>query len=172
MPNLPNVALSINQPWAWLIAAGYKDIENRNWNTDFRGEFAIHAGLKVDRDAIETMLEGRHPVTGQELDAGLHAALVAELAAKGELDRGGIVGAVSLHGVITQRTGGAEKPWFVGRYGFMLRNGRQVDLVPCTGVLGFFKPDFTSRYKPKPEPKGRAKKSPPAAAAPMLGLFD
>ncbi len=24
-------ALSIKQPWAWLVAAGCKDIENRNW---------------------------------------------------------------------------------------------------------------------------------------------
>ncbi len=24
-------ALSIKQPWAWLICAGYKDIENRSW---------------------------------------------------------------------------------------------------------------------------------------------
>ena len=25
------LALSIKQPWAWLICNGYKDIENRNW---------------------------------------------------------------------------------------------------------------------------------------------
>jgi len=42
-------ALSIRQPWAWLIAHGYKDIENRKWRTGFRGRFLIHAGLQVDR---------------------------------------------------------------------------------------------------------------------------
>ncbi len=41
-------ALSIRQPWAWLIANGYKDIENRSWRTNFRGEFLIHAGKKFD----------------------------------------------------------------------------------------------------------------------------
>ncbi|MCP4687042.1 MAG: ASCH domain-containing protein, partial [Desulfobacterales bacterium] len=41
-------ALSIRQPWAWLIANGYKDIENRSWRTSFRGEFLIHAGKKFD----------------------------------------------------------------------------------------------------------------------------
>lgn len=24
-------ALSFKQPWAWLICAGYKDVENRDW---------------------------------------------------------------------------------------------------------------------------------------------
>ncbi len=35
--------LSIRQPWAWLVAAGMKLIENRTWSTDFRGTIAIHA---------------------------------------------------------------------------------------------------------------------------------
>lgn len=25
-------ALSMKQPWAWLVCAGYKDIENRKWH--------------------------------------------------------------------------------------------------------------------------------------------
>jgi hypothetical protein len=36
-------ALSIRQPWAWLIVNGYKDIENRSWATKFRGPVLIHA---------------------------------------------------------------------------------------------------------------------------------
>jgi len=35
--------LSIHQPWAWLICAGAKQIENRTWKTDFRGTIVIHA---------------------------------------------------------------------------------------------------------------------------------
>lgn len=31
-------ALSIRQPWAWLILHAGKDIENRVWQTRFRGE--------------------------------------------------------------------------------------------------------------------------------------
>jgi len=30
-------ALSIRQPYAWLIIHGYKDIENRTWGTRVRG---------------------------------------------------------------------------------------------------------------------------------------
>ncbi len=30
-------ALSLKQPWAWLVVKGYKDIENRSWSTNHRG---------------------------------------------------------------------------------------------------------------------------------------
>lgn len=38
--------LSFQQPWASLIAFGIKDLENRTWDTDFRGKFLIHASGK------------------------------------------------------------------------------------------------------------------------------
>lgn len=41
-------ALSIRQPWAWLIVHGFKDVEIRSWGTEYRGLFLVHAGLQVD----------------------------------------------------------------------------------------------------------------------------
>ena len=41
-------ALSIKQPWAWLIVNGYKDIENRTWKTNYRGTFLVHASKGFD----------------------------------------------------------------------------------------------------------------------------
>ena len=38
--------LSIHQPWAWLIAMSYKDVENRSWRTAYTGELLIHAGTR------------------------------------------------------------------------------------------------------------------------------
>lgn len=35
--------LSIRQPWASLICAGIKDVENRTWNAKHRGRMLIHA---------------------------------------------------------------------------------------------------------------------------------
>ena len=35
--------LTIKQPWADLIVAGIKDIENRTWKTAYRGRVLIHA---------------------------------------------------------------------------------------------------------------------------------
>ena len=49
-------ALTVRQPWAWAIAEGYKDIENRSWYPRLEpGEvFAIHAGCAApDWDDVE-----------------------------------------------------------------------------------------------------------------------
>ena len=45
--------LTIKQPWASLIVNGYKEYEFRTWKTNFRGEFLIHAGLGVNKEAIK-----------------------------------------------------------------------------------------------------------------------
>jgi hypothetical protein len=45
-------ALTIRQPWASLIIAGIKDVENRTWSTGYRGELVIHAGRSVDRAGL------------------------------------------------------------------------------------------------------------------------
>jgi len=37
-------ALTVIQPWAQLIVEGVKDVENRSWNTKYRGRLYIHAG--------------------------------------------------------------------------------------------------------------------------------
>lgn len=35
-------AITILDPWAYLIAAGFKTVENRKWSSTFRGPVAIH----------------------------------------------------------------------------------------------------------------------------------
>lgn len=37
-------ALTIHNPYAWLIATGQKRVENRTWYTGYRGPLANHAG--------------------------------------------------------------------------------------------------------------------------------
>lgn len=47
-------ALTVQQPWAWAIVYGGKDVENRTRNIAgaYRGPLAIHAGLRwSDRGA-------------------------------------------------------------------------------------------------------------------------
>ena len=39
-------ALSIQQPWAWLIINRHKHVENRDWPTKQRGEILVHTGKK------------------------------------------------------------------------------------------------------------------------------
>ncbi len=44
--------ITIKQPWASLIAEGYKEYEFRSWNTKYRGDILIHAGKSVDKEAM------------------------------------------------------------------------------------------------------------------------
>jgi hypothetical protein len=45
-------ALSVQPPWSWAIAYAGKAVENRTWPTSYRGEIAIHASKKLDKDAL------------------------------------------------------------------------------------------------------------------------
>ncbi len=46
-------AITIKQPFATLIAEGYKEYEFRTWKTKYRGEILIHAGKGIDKKAME-----------------------------------------------------------------------------------------------------------------------
>src|SRR5690349_14904511 len=39
-------ALTVQQPWAWAIIHGGKDVENRTQAWTYRGPLAIHAGQR------------------------------------------------------------------------------------------------------------------------------
>ena len=45
--------ITIKEPFATLIAEGYKEYEFRTWRTKYRGEILIHAGKGIDRKAME-----------------------------------------------------------------------------------------------------------------------
>lgn len=104
-------ALSIQQPWAWLIANGRKDIENRSWPTKFRGEFLIHAGKKYDDYFIWPFYTlHRTPLPARDAPAML----------------GGIVGIAEIVDCVTE----SDSPWFQGKYGFVIRNARPLPYLP------------------------------------------
>jgi hypothetical protein len=109
--NMPNVALSIRQPWAHHILFDGKDVENRTWPTCRRGLVLIHTGKTVDT-------VDREEVTARNMPLG------------------GIVGVVEIVDCVTSM----NSPWFFGPYGFVLRNPRPLPFVPCRGRLGFFCP--------------------------------
>lgn len=45
--------ITLKQPWASLVANGYKIYEFRSWKTNYRGEILIHAGCGVDKEWLE-----------------------------------------------------------------------------------------------------------------------
>jgi len=55
-------ALSIKQPWLFLILQHYKDMEIRTSNTKFRGVFGLHASRQFDREGREYIIENREDI--------------------------------------------------------------------------------------------------------------
>jgi len=45
--------ITVKQPYASLIAEGYKEYEFRTWKTKYCGDILIHAGKSVDKKAME-----------------------------------------------------------------------------------------------------------------------
>ena len=123
-------ALSINQPWAWAIVNGYKPVENRDWNTEYRGKVLIHAGKKFDDEGYE-FIKKMLPT--------------ANVPIKDDFFMGGIVGSAYIVDCVKQM----ESEWFFGEYGFVIADARPCAPIICRGALGFFTPDYNSRYKEK-----------------------
>jgi hypothetical protein len=116
-------ALSVRQPWAWLIVNGFKDIENRSRRTHHRGPLLIHAGRSLDdytEDNIE-WVKGKH---------GISVPL--------EMDTGGIVGVVDVIDCVESH----KSKWFNGPFGWVLANPRCLRFRQCKGALGLFQPEY------------------------------
>ncbi|QYN17449.1 ASCH domain-containing protein [Amycolatopsis sp. DSM 110486] len=113
-------ALSIRQPWASLILAGIKTVENRSWPTKYLGSLVIHASRKIDRHALQ--LARMH---------GIH-----------EFPTGGYLGAVDLTGCHHDEdcrgcTDFSEHNQF---HWDMQRPRSLPDLIPGHGQLQFWTP--------------------------------
>jgi len=111
--------ITIKQPWAWLIAAGLKDIENRTWRTAYRGRLLIHSAMVPD-DVDLPEIEARHGIT---ID-------------RGALHNGVTVATVKLHNIVTHH----PSPWFVGPLGWVLRDAQPVEPIPMKGRLSIYDP--------------------------------
>lgn len=129
-------ALSIRQPWAWMIMHAGKDIENRDWPTRFRGRVLIHASKGMTRDewAEAWAFASGSGATYKAVQAGLRSDTV---------ERGGIVGSVEIVDCVTS----SLSRWFMGDYGFVLRNPILLPFMPMRGALGFFDvPNITDEF--------------------------
>jgi len=157
-------ALSIRQPYASLIIRGapvfksvdngdrtsrvefaglvFKDVENRDWPTNFRGRIYVHAPLKAD-DFIETMR--------QLGNRGIAPYACMILASLHYSPRGCIIGEVDITGC-KYRYGDMNSNLFsrwheIGKYGFLLANPVAYQTpIRCRGKQGFFNPSIEGVY--------------------------
>jgi len=118
------LALSIRQPWAHMILHHGKNIENRTWHTNIRGRVLIHASKGMTANEWADAWEFAEDAVSGELTSP-HV---------NEVQRGGIIGSVE----IVDCVGGSMSHWFVGPWGFVLRNPVVLPFYPCRGMLGFF----------------------------------
>jgi hypothetical protein len=129
-------ALTIKQPWASLIAHGFKDIENRTWRTNYRGRIYIHASAKIDPRECHA---ARDLLMSPFLDFPNFYEMRETLGETKfrDLPTGAILGTAEIVDCVTA----SESPWFCGPYGFVLKNIRRFEKpMPCRGALSFWNP--------------------------------
>jgi len=122
-------AMSVRQPWAWLVVNGWKNIENRGRRFSHRGPLLIHASVRMtaaDYEACRIFVNG----------------ICEDLAmpAPEDLPRGGIVGEV----VVLDCVAAHPSPWFTGPWGLVLDEACQCDLIEWRGMLGLFEVPIVS----------------------------
>lgn len=127
MTPLPEVALSIRQPWAHAVIYLGKPVENRSWKAVEKGamgirRIAVHAGKGMTREEYE---EARD----------FMASIGVTCPPAAELLRGGIIGSVDVIGVVKRHA----SPWFFGPLALVLRDPKPCAFVPAVGQLGYFK---------------------------------
>jgi hypothetical protein len=118
-------ALTVQQPWAWAIIHGGKDIEMRSRSLSYRGPLLIHsakAPLSMDKfDRICRYCK----------EDGVRAPEASDFRF------GGIIGVVDLIDVVTEHA----SRWFENdsdKVGLLLKNRRPLPFTPMKGQLGLW----------------------------------
>lgn len=128
-------ALSLKQPFAWLIANGYLLVDDRTWGTQYRGPILIHAS------------KGLYEAYYQHIKSNTDVPIPD----RDKLEYGGVVGIAKL--VLCSKP--SELPAGISReqrahfggvhreyYGFLFEQARPLPLMPCAGKLGIFEIDI------------------------------
>ena len=130
-------ALSVWQPWAWLLVHGHehengKRIENRAWTTTNVGCWVLIHASKYP--ALASTQSGMSKNLQRQMFLSLRACERAGLPLEhlptlSRLRFGGIVGAV----YISQCVEASDSPWFTGPYGLETGDAFPVPFSPTPG---------------------------------------
>jgi ASCH domain len=135
--------LSGRQPWWWAILHAGKRIENRVWNTSYRGPILLHAAKGCTVDEYEDAC-----IWMENAGVIAHISKVPPLK---DMQRGGIVGRARIVNVCLPRNPSDEMGFDDGypglvdgrwhmrdQYGFILADVEALPFVPYKGALGLF----------------------------------
>lgn len=154
-------ALSLRQPWLWAVTDLGKPIENRKWNTAYRGPFWLHASKGCTEteylDAVHWMKdrslvgETKRVPWWKELTRGglCGSAVIVDVieplhrwpgqGESGRADIGDVILGMSKRGVTVTRDD--LRWWMPEQYGFVLRSVTTFPVIPYSGSLNFFRID-------------------------------
>ena len=126
-------AITLHQPWASLIAKGYKQYETRDWPTNHRGPIAIHAGRKP---------KGKQELREHDKVVASFSDLVNECPYSSVIAIAQLTDCV----LMTEEFINQQCPtelrcgdWKIGRYAFKLENIRAIAPIPAVGKQGLWK---------------------------------
>ncbi len=124
-------AITIKQPWATLIAEGYKKYEFRTWRTKYRGEILIHAGKGIDKKAVERFkhLNLNYPIGQIIAKADLTDCVKVDDRLREELKK---IDSIVYKGVIDK----TSNDW--DGYGFQLENVQKIKPIEINGKLSLW----------------------------------
>ena len=127
-------ALSIRQPWAFLIADGLKKVENRTWATAFRGVILIHAAKEHDTEWEEKAGEEARHIIKRRV-----ALLNIARFSNSIYDYSAIIGAA----IITGSDRVFSSIWCIADYNY-IHIGEAIRFknpIKCPGKQKIFRPD-------------------------------
>jgi predicted transcriptional regulator len=121
--------LSVCQPFAELIIQNKKTIELRKWNTNFRGEFLVHAPIKIRKEDYKKLKIEKKLTIG----AIIGKVELCDVKKYESLKEIQIDKKKHITSIISQ-----EK-----KFGFILKNAKPLRIpIPWKGQLRFFDVDL------------------------------
>ena len=116
-------AISLKQPWAWVIIHAGKPVENRTWPSRYRGELYIHSSKTFDLQGFHWMIENQKKL-----------GIKGFIPIKDNYKRGGIIGKVKMVDCVSYH----PSPFFFGPWGHVYENPEPLPFFPCKGQLRIF----------------------------------
>lgn len=124
--------LTIHQPWAELLARGYKKLETRSWNTKYRGVLLIHASQTPSTDYSFSLPEGFPPA--DQIYCGAIIAIA-------QLTRTFTISCNRARGFLIGQFGRMEDAYgdlSAGRFAWWIGNAMPIEPIPARGKQGLW----------------------------------
>ena len=142
-------AISLTQPMAWAVFHG-KIVENRSWNTRYRGPLLIHASMKFNAEHLDWLKRNQAELGIKLPSRFYHGALLGTVSLERVMRKGSGEESVPGHApsvgdqqreLICLKETNPEyfSPWFFGPFGFLFKDAKEFkEPVVYRGQLGIF----------------------------------